>query len=189
MTDVWVVGAGGHSRVVVAALAASGHRPHVLDHDGLLDPAKHPVVANGVGTNPGRAHVHARIEAAGVEHVGCVHPSAVFAGDPIDVHPTAQIMAGVVLQPGVCVGPGAVVNTRASVDHDCVIGACAFVAPGAVLCGDVTVGDGALVGAGATVLPGLRVGAGARLGAGAVLVRDLPDGETWTGVPAERRTR
>lgn len=50
----------------------------------------------------------------------------------------------------------------------------------------VRVGNGAWIGANATLLPGARVGAGAVIGAGAVVVGQVPDGETWGGVPARR---
>ena len=64
------------------------------------------------------------------------------------------------------------------------IGACAHIAPAAVLCGSVEIGEGALVGAGAVVTPGKRVGVGAVVGAGAVVVRNVDEGATVVGVPA-----
>jgi len=50
----------------------------------------------------------------------------------------------------------------------------------------IEIGAGAYVGAGAIVLPGVSIGAGARVGAGAVVTKDVPDGETWVGVPAQK---
>ena len=85
---------------------------------------------------------------------------------------------------------GAIVNTNASVDHDCVIGEFVHIAPGTAIGGDVVIGDGAFVGIGARILPGRRVGAGATVGAGAVVIHDVPDGATVVGIPArplERR--
>jgi acetyltransferase-like isoleucine patch superfamily enzyme len=66
-----------------------------------------------------------------------------------------------------------VVNSAASVDHDCWIGAHAFIAPGAVLCGGVHVGAGALIGAGAVIVPGVSIGEDAVIGAGAIIRRDV----------------
>ncbi len=46
--------------------------------------------------------------------------------------------------------------------------------------------EGASVGSCAVIIPGLRIGRGAMIGAGAVVTEDVPDGETWVGVPARR---
>ena len=48
----------------------------------------------------------------------------------------------------------------------------------------VRIEDGAWLGAGAIILPGVTVGRDAIVGAGAVVTRDVPPGETVTGVPA-----
>ena len=82
-----------------------------------------------------------------------------------------------------------IVNTRASVDHGCQIGAFAHVAPGVALAGDVNVGEGAFIGIGAAVVPGRSIGAWATVGAGASVVRDVAAGTTVVGVPARPMRR
>ena len=61
-------------------------------------------------------------------------------------------MAGAVLQPGVLVGRNTVINTSASIAHDCRVGQHCHIAPGVTLSGGVEVGDNVLIGAGATVI-------------------------------------
>ena len=75
-------------------------------------------------------------------------------------------------------------NSGAIVEHECIVGDFAHIAPGAVLSGNVHVGEGTLVGVGARVIPGIRIGAWATVGAGAVVIEDVPDGATVVGVPA-----
>ena len=48
-------------------------------------------------------------------------------------------MAGVVIQSGSVIGDNVIVNTNASVDHDCRIGQHVHLAPGVVVCGNVCV--------------------------------------------------
>ena len=50
------------------------------------------------------------------------------------------------------IGKLCIINTKALVEHDCVVGDFTHVAVGAVLCGQVNVGRSVLVGANATVL-------------------------------------
>ena len=82
------------------------------------------------------------------------------------------------------VGDNAILNTACSIDHDCVIGAHAHVAPGVTLAGGVTVGEGTLVGIGAIAIPGMAIGADSIIGAGAVVTADVPDRSVVAGVPA-----
>lgn len=48
------------------------------------------------------------------------------------------------------------------------------------------VADYARIGAGSVILPGVVIGQGALIGAGSVVTKNVPDGETWAGVPAKR---
>ena len=77
-----------------------------------------------------------------------------------------------------------IVNTNATVDHDCVLSDGVHVAPGAVLAGAVSVGCGSLIGIGARVLPGVEIGERATVGAGAVVITTVEPGTTVAGVPA-----
>jgi acetyltransferase-like isoleucine patch superfamily enzyme len=43
----------------------------------------------------------------------------------------------------------------------------------------------ASIGAGAVLLPGVIIGVGSVVGAGAVVTHDVPDGETYIGIPAK----
>ena len=67
-------------------------------------------------------------------------------------------MPGAVINTGTVIGDGAIVNTNASVDHDCRIGAFVHIAPGTALAGNVKVGNGALLGVGSRVIPGVTIG-------------------------------
>ena len=79
---------------------------------------------------------------------------------------------------------GVVVNTGASVDHDCHLERFCQIWPGAHLAGAVRVGEYSYVGTGASVIQNLNIGKGVMIGAGAAVVSDIPDGVTVAGVPA-----
>ena len=204
---IYVVGAGGHARVVLDALQAGGTDPaQLVVTDG--DPAKHgarmlgvpvqcpavgPAMAGAqfhvaIGDGALRARLHAELMALGARPLRVVHPRAV-----VSPHATlgeaVMIAACAVIGPGALVGDGAIVNHGAVVDHDCTVGAFAHIAPNATLGGGVTVGAGALIGAGANLLPGVSVGQQATIGAGAAVRGNVTVGQTWCGVPAKFLTR
>jgi sugar O-acyltransferase (sialic acid O-acetyltransferase NeuD family) len=94
-------------------------------------------------------------------------------------------MQGAIIQADAVVGKHCIVNTGASVDHECVLEDFVHISPHATLCGNVSVGEGAWIGAGATIIPGVKIGAWAVVGAGAVVVRDVEPHTVVAGVPAK----
>ena len=80
-------------------------------------------------------------------------------------------MAGAVVQSHAHIGRNVIVNTRASVDHDSIIGDHTHICPGAVVCGGVKVGEDAFIGAGAILLPMAVVPPRATVAAGSVIHR------------------
>ena len=85
-------------------------------------------------------------------------------------------MQGTVVQSGATVGKHCILNTGASVDHECCIEDFVHISPQATLCGNVHIGEGAWIGASAVVIPGVKIGKWSIIGAGSVVVEDVPDG-------------
>lgn len=112
-----------------------------------------------------------------------VHSRAFVASNAV-LGPGSQILAQSAVAAEAKLGRSVIVNTAASVDHECVVHDFAHLAPGARLGGEVEVGLGAFIGMGALVLPRIKIGAFATVGAGAVVTRDVPDGATVVGSPA-----
>ena len=202
---IYLVGCGGHGRVVldtlltcgtpVAGIIDAGLAPGVRvvgvavlggdEYLAALDP-KAAAVCIGVGVMPGkgrRAELFSSLQNGGFEFVAVAHPVAVIASRT-RFGAGVQVLAGVVLQTGVTLGDNVIVNTRASVDHDCVIERDVMIGPGAVLCGEVRVAAAAYVGAGAVLMPGVQVGAQAVIGAGSVVTGNVAGGATVVGNPA-----
>ena len=96
-------------------------------------------------------------------------------------------MHGAVIGAYARLGKGVIVNTSASVDHDCVVEDFAHLAPGTHLAGNVTVGSGAFLGVGVSVVPHRRIGEWSTVGAGATVIRDVPEASTAVGTPAATR--
>ncbi len=91
-----------------------------------------------------------------------------------------------ILQSSVTIGKHVIINTAASIDHDCEVGDFVHVSPNATLCGNVKVGEGSHIGAGAVIIPNITIGKWAMIGAGSVVTKDVPDYSVVVGNPARK---
>ena len=200
--QVFLLGCGGHGRVILDTLLSRG-----IYVNGIIDPGLkigdqmfgisvvggdnfldhlNPIdvfLINGLGANPSvqsRKKIFEDLKTRGFSFTGIRHPSSVV-GLECDLGQSSQIMAGVVLQNRVHIGDNVVINTRASIDHDCSIDSHTFICAGVVLCGGVLVGKSVFIGAGAVVLPSVKIGANVIIGAGAVVTKNIPEGRVVVG--------
>ena len=201
-SGVWVIGGGGHAKVVIDALQSADRTvAGVLDSDPKLngrsimgvtitapfDPyslaelgIERAVIA--IGNNKVRKVLAEQIPGVAWETV--VHPHA-YVAPSVRLFPGAVVVAGVVIQAESVIGSHAIINTGASVGHDCVVGDYAHVAPGARMAGAAQLGEGAWLGISSCVIEKRSIGAWTMIGAGAVVLEDIPCGVMAAGVPAK----
>ncbi len=194
-----VVGAGGHAKVVLAALDALGTPAHAVLDDNparwgtdllgvpivgpLAELATWPEVRAviAIGSNARRYEL-ARAHPA-VEWLTVVHPSAIVHGSTT-LGAGAMVIWRAVVEPDARIGAHAIVNSGAIVCHDCTVGEAAHVSVTSVMAGNAHVEEGVFLGMNAGVIGGVRVGAWSTVGAGASVVRDVPPRSVAMGVPA-----
>jgi|ERR1035437_1525405 sugar O-acyltransferase (sialic acid O-acetyltransferase NeuD family) len=130
-----------------------------------------------------RMKLHEKLVNEGLKPVNLIHPSAIIA-DNVKLGDGVQIMAGAVIQPNVIIGNQCIINTKASVDHDCILSDGVEITVGATLCGNVYMETNSWICAGATVLPRIKIGQNSIIGAGSVVTKDMPPNVIAYGVPA-----
>jgi sugar O-acyltransferase (sialic acid O-acetyltransferase NeuD family) len=200
---IYVIGAGGHGKVVIATLRDAGYVvAGVLDDNPvtwrktvlglpvlgpatkLLEvPTAKAVLA--IGSNAVRQSLARQLMA--VDWLTVIHPTA-YVHPSVKVGCGTVVFAGAVLQPDAEVGCHCIVNTAVTVDHDCHIEDFVHLAPGVHLAGSVTVGAGTLMGIASAAIPGIHIGKSTVIGAGATVISDIPDNVTAVGSPARIKT-
>lgn len=194
--STFVLGAGGHARVVISVLKANGllvtgatdRNPalagkliegvEIVGSDETILPQTGSGINlyNGVG-NAARAsdsglgirrELFMVFAARGFQFPPLISSKAAVASSA-KVGEGAQVLVAAVVQPGAEIGENSIVNTAAIVEHDCIVGAHCHLAPGAILCGGVRLGDQCHIGAGAIVLQGRHIPPGSVVPAGSVV--------------------
>jgi sugar O-acyltransferase (sialic acid O-acetyltransferase NeuD family) len=199
---VLLVGVSGLAREVLPVLRESGRDvlgvlddrydvlPPTMSGTPVLgnvdDVARYPEaeVLICIGSGTARAAIVDRMRIDPARYVSVIDPSVRNpAGCPVGEG--SILLAGVTLTADVAVGAHVVAMPAVTIPHDCVIDDFATLASGVSLGGGVHVGRAAYLGMNASVLPGRKIGAGSTVGMGAAVLSDVPDGQTWAGVPAE----
>jgi sugar O-acyltransferase (sialic acid O-acetyltransferase NeuD family) len=140
-------------------------------------------VAVGGSRGKERLEIQRWLEQLGIEPLTIVHSRAFLARDAI-VGKGSQLLAMSSVCASTRLGEAVIVNTSASVDHDCVLGDAVHIGPGACVAGEVKIGEHAFIGAGSVILPRIEIGQGAIVGAGSVVTKNVAAGQTVVGSPA-----
>jgi sugar O-acyltransferase (sialic acid O-acetyltransferase NeuD family) len=186
---VFVIGAGGHARVIASMLSA---QPQFV----TIDPASEDrmlaeLVAEhanadfyvGIGTNDDRRRVADKLRALGGRLPSVVAPNAFIARDA-QVADASVICLGSQIGSRASIGFACIVNTLSSVDHDCVLGDYTQVTAGVTFGGTVAVGKNGFFGVKSAVIPNCTIGDDVVVMAGALVIRNVPDRVMVGGNPA-----
>ncbi|MBK6620323.1 MAG: NeuD/PglB/VioB family sugar acetyltransferase [Saprospirales bacterium] len=141
------------------------------------------IVSIGPGHGKVRMEIHEELKEQGLKPIKAIHRSS-FVAENASIGEGSQLYAMSTVCVDAQIGKACIINTRASVDHECVLEDGSSVGPGATLAGMVQVGKYADIYTGAVILPRLRIGEGAVVGAGAVVLKDVPPYTVVAGNPA-----
>jgi len=208
MKKVIIIGSSGHAKVIIDIfqcsneyeilgivdknrkigerfykIAVIGHDEHVAE---LAANNKGCLFFVAIGDNLLRAHVKQQLLSfyPEIKFATAIHPSAHIA-DTASIGEGTAVMAGAVINPDARIGKHCIINTRASVDHECVMYDFSSIAPGATTGGNVTLGKYSAIGIGATVIQGISIGDHSIIGAASLLTRNCRNNEVMYGVPAK----
>lgn len=210
MDKVVIIGASGHSKVIIDILQLNGFTTVGLIDDVNISSFGQTVMdipiiggsdkLNGLlksgvsnafvafGNNKARVEVGERLLLMGFKLLKAIHPRAIIADSSI-IGEGTTVIAGAVINSNVKIGKHVIINTGSTIDHDCVISDGVHISPGVNLAGTVKVGEKTHIGVGATVIEKINIASNSIIGAGAVVVRDIEEGVIAYGVPAKTKRK
>ena len=140
----------------------------------------------GIGDNIIRSKVAKSIKAIAPQFkfVNCIHSSAV-----ISKH--CQFGVGNVVMPGTVINAASVlsdhciINTNASLDHDCTMENFSSLAPNVAIGGNCFIGEFSNIGIGTSVFQEVSIGKNGIIGGGSVVNKDVKENSKYFGIPAK----
>ena len=204
--EIVIIGAGGHAASLASVVSAAGH--HVAAFTDQLNHGQEflgrPVISEnaaaqhvqrcsdvglavGIGDNFKRQEVANRLlKKVAIDRFPVIcHPSA-------SISQYAEINAGTVVMPQANVGPCstvetfAIINSGASIDHDCYLGHFSSLSPGVVTGGNVRIGRRTTIGIGVIVREKVEVSDDAVVGAGSLVLSDIEANCVAYGSPCKK---
>ena len=204
-----VVGAGGLGREVASVLGT-----YFSDHCeffGFIDDGKginekvngFPVLGGkdwftqeigevdifmGIGIPAVREKLVAFIEAhiPNANFPNLIHPHANFHNpSTISLGRGNIICDGVIMTTNISLGDFNLINLTTTLGHDAAVGSFCSIMPGVNVSGGANLLDRVYVGTGAKLINATTLSHDVTVGAGAVVTTDIPQGETWGGIPAK----
>lgn len=204
---IYIVGAGGHAKVLLECLQKNTEiriwgfleidkkliGSCILDipvydqNEVLSNLNPHDVLlANGIGSTdiPSlRRKQFEMLKKQGYDFCSLFHSTCYYSQD-VMMSEGVQLLARSTILTGTRIGCNTIINTSASIDHDCDIGNHVHIAPGVVLSGGVRIGNNCHIGTGAKIIQGVCVGENSVVAAGAVVIRNVSADVKVAGVPA-----
>lgn len=198
MSSIIIIGAGGHGKVVAELAELNNYTDISFADDkwpslqkigpwdicSTIDNLPKVAIICGIGNNATRWKIHEKFIQNGAPILK--HPSSVISKYS-NIEDGTVVAAGACINPFVDIGRGVIVNTMASIDHDCEIADFAHISPGARLSGNVSIGCRTWIGAGAVIKEGVKIGDDVIVGAGAVVLNDIQSKSTMIGNPAKEQ--
>ena len=200
MKKIAIFGGGGHGKVCASIAEDLGYSVLFFDdaYPEVNSCSKWQVVGNkahlknsvtdfefsfvAIGNNSIRARVQTELQGFGLAIVNLISPTA-------SIHKSVELGKGILIVGNVCINidskiaDGCIVNTNATIDHDCKLGRYSHFCPGVSLAGEVTVGEKSWVGIGSSVIQQVLIGSNVMVGAGTAVINNIPDKATVVGCP------
>ena len=196
--NIIIIGAGGHSKVIIDIIRELGNYNIVGIYDdnktgyfsGIkiigkiaeIDNKKNEYFIIGIGNDKIRKKIAEEYNQ--LKWATLIHPKTIIA-KTATIKEGTVVCAGAIIQTEVEVGKHCIINTNCSIDHESIIGDYCSICPSSTICGQVKVGESSFIGANSTIIQTIEIGKECIIGAGSVVIRNIPNNSKVVGNPAK----
>lgn len=198
MSDLLLIGGGGHCRSCIDVIEAEGKyrirgivQPVSDETDGvlgypvlgsdedlpfLLQETPQALVTVGQIRSPEiRIRLFELLKQSGGKLPSIVSPFA-YRSKYAEINRGTIVMHGAIVNAGACIGANCIINSQALIEHDAIVADHCHISTGARVNGSVTIGKGSFIASGAILKEGIVIGENVIIGAGQVILRNVPSG-------------
>ena len=183
MSNLIIIGTGGHAGVVIDALQMGSTKEHITtleEGDAIKNSHPNQNAFIAIGDNAARE----RISGHPFNFINVRHPLAcIWKVSCIGTYFGANSVIGNNSK----VGNFCIINTGAILEHDSVVGDFTHLAPGVVTGGRVRIGSRTTIGLGAIIRDGVTIGDNCVIGMASCVLRDISNDSIVYGNPATIR--
>ncbi|WP_270370143.1 acetyltransferase [Aerococcus urinaeequi] len=203
MSDLIIIGAGGHGRVIsdIADMLNRYNNIYFMDDYSNLENINgkknlgslkllkifkdSAEIFVAIGDNQIRENILTNLLIQNYKIATLIHPKSIIS-DNVSIGVGTVIMGGVAINNSTKIGLGSIINTNSSVDHDCVIGDYVHISPGTNIAGTTVINNNVWLGVGVSVINNIFINKDIVVGAGGVIVNDLLESGLYIGIPAKK---
>jgi sugar O-acyltransferase (sialic acid O-acetyltransferase NeuD family) len=194
--SISIIGAGGHSKVIIDIIRELGNYNIIGIYDdnktgyfsGIKIIGKISEIKNttdyfiiGIGNDKIRKKIAEEYHQ--LKWATLIHPKTIISKTST-IQEGTVICAGAIIQTEVIIGKHCIINTNCNIDHESIIGDYCSICPSSTICGQVKVGESSFIGANSTIIQTIEIGKECIIGAGTVVIRNIPNNSKAVGNPA-----
>tara|TARA_Y100000590_G_scaffold470735_1_gene668996 strand:- start:3376 stop:3981 length:606 start_codon:yes stop_codon:yes gene_type:complete len=197
MKKILLIGAGGHTKSCIEVIEQEGkfNIAGLVSREIKLNDTKYPVIGEDKDLNKlfesiknaivtigqikepaNRIKTFEKILSIGFDIPYIVSPSA-YVSNTSKIMMGTFIMMNTIINANVKIGKNCIINNKALIEHDSLIGDHCHISTGAIINGGVTIGNNTFIGSGVITKEGIKIGNNCIIGVGSIIKNDIPDNE------------
>ncbi len=201
--DVYIIGCGGNSKIVIDICECLGYniigifddkyngsivkiykKYNLIGNIENINYYQNINIINSIGDNNVRKNIFEKFCENNLCWINCIHPESRIS-DSVTIGKGNIICRGAIINADASIGDFNLINTCAIIEHDCKIMNFNHFAPKSTLCGAILIGNLNLFGAGSTIIPCKKIGNNNIIGAMSVIIRNIDNNVMVVGNPGK----